>query len=52
MVRGGGIDDDFADRYSRHLRLPEVGVEGQRRLARAQVLMVGAGGLGAPAAAR
>lgn len=50
MVRGGGIDDDFADRYSRHLRLPEVGVEGQRRLARAQVLMVGAGGLGAPAA--
>ena len=50
MVRGGDIDDDFADRYSRHLRLPEVGVEGQRRLARAQVLMVGAGGLGAPAA--
>ena len=35
-------------RYSRHLILPEVGVEGQRRLKRARVLMVGAGGLGSP----
>ena len=50
MVRGEGIDDDFAERYSRHLRLPEVGVDGQRRLAQARVLLVGAGGLGAPAA--
>src|SRR5690606_11973381 len=37
-------------RYSRHLLLPEVGVEGQRRLKGARVLLVGAGGLGSPAA--
>jgi molybdopterin/thiamine biosynthesis adenylyltransferase/rhodanese-related sulfurtransferase/molybdopterin converting factor small subunit len=37
-------------RYSRHLILPEVGVEGQRRLKAARVLCVGAGGLGSPAA--
>ncbi len=35
-------------RYSRHLILPEVGMEGQRRLKAARVLMVGTGGLGAP----
>lgn len=43
-------DADFYDRYSRHLRLPEVGVAGQRRLQAARVAMVGAGGLGSPAA--
>jgi molybdopterin/thiamine biosynthesis adenylyltransferase len=48
MVRA--VDDDFAERYSRHLRLPEVGLEGQKRLAAARVLLVGAGGLGSPAA--
>jgi sulfur-carrier protein adenylyltransferase/sulfurtransferase len=37
-------------RYSRHLVLPEVGLEGQRRLKAARVLIVGAGGLGSPAA--
>jgi molybdopterin/thiamine biosynthesis adenylyltransferase/rhodanese-related sulfurtransferase len=37
-------------RYARHLTLPEVGIEGQERLARARVLLVGAGGLGSPAA--
>jgi adenylyltransferase/sulfurtransferase len=37
-------------RYSRHLLLPEVGVEGQARLKHARVLLVGAGGLGSPAA--
>jgi molybdopterin/thiamine biosynthesis adenylyltransferase/rhodanese-related sulfurtransferase len=37
-------------RYARHLTLPEVGVAGQLRLAGARVLMVGAGGLGSPAA--
>lgn len=37
-------------RYSRHLLLPEVGVEGQVRLAAARVLLVGAGGLGSPVA--
>jgi adenylyltransferase/sulfurtransferase len=35
-------------RYSRHLIIPELGVEGQRRLKDARVLMVGAGGLGSP----
>jgi molybdopterin/thiamine biosynthesis adenylyltransferase/rhodanese-related sulfurtransferase len=44
------IDRDFAERYSRHLRLPQIGVEGQRRLEAARVLLVGAGGLGSPAA--
>src|SRR5438876_7969050 len=37
-------------RYSRHLILPDVGVEGQKRLKAARVLLVGAGGLGSPAA--
>lgn len=37
-------------RYARHLVLPEVGTEGQRRLKGASVLLVGAGGLGSPAA--
>jgi adenylyltransferase/sulfurtransferase len=37
-------------RYSRHLILPEVGLEGQRRLKGSRVLLVGAGGLGSPAA--
>jgi adenylyltransferase/sulfurtransferase len=37
-------------RYSRHLIMPEVGVEGQRRLKAASVLCIGAGGLGSPAA--
>jgi molybdopterin/thiamine biosynthesis adenylyltransferase/rhodanese-related sulfurtransferase len=37
-------------RYARHLILPEVGLEGQRRLKGARVLLVGAGGLGSPAA--
>lgn len=37
-------------RYSRHLLLPEVGVDGQRRLKGARVLLIGAGGLGSPAA--
>ena len=37
-------------RYSRHLVLPGLGLEGQRKLKEARVLVVGAGGLGAPAA--
>jgi molybdopterin/thiamine biosynthesis adenylyltransferase/rhodanese-related sulfurtransferase len=43
-------DVDFFDRYSRHLRLAEIGVDGQRRLESSRVLVVGAGGLGSPAA--
>jgi adenylyltransferase/sulfurtransferase len=38
------------ERYARHLVLPEVTIEGQRRLKRSSVLLVGAGGLGSPAA--
>ncbi|MFZ8998548.1 MAG: molybdopterin-synthase adenylyltransferase MoeB [Ilumatobacteraceae bacterium] len=38
------------NRYKRHLLLPEVGVEGQKKLLDARVLMLGAGGLGSPAA--
>lgn len=43
-------DRDFYDRYSRHLLLPQVGEAGQRRLQRSRVLLLGAGGLGSPAA--
>jgi adenylyltransferase/sulfurtransferase len=41
---------DEIQRYSRHLTLPEVGVEGQERLKSARVLCIGAGGLGSPVA--
>ncbi len=44
------LDADFSERYSRHLRLPEVGLEGQKKLEAARVLLVGAGGLGSPSA--
>lgn len=44
------LSHDEVLRYSRHLLLPEVGLEGQRRLKAARVLVVGAGGLGSPAA--
>ncbi len=49
-MAAGPEDADFLERYSRHLALPGVGLEGQRRLAAATVLLVGAGGLGSPAA--
>ena len=41
---------DQKNRYQRHLLLPEVGVEGQAKLLGSKVLMLGAGGLGSPAA--
>ncbi|MDR0556562.1 MAG: molybdopterin-synthase adenylyltransferase MoeB [Treponema sp.] len=42
------LDNDEIGRYSRHLLLPEIGIQGQRRLKAARVLIVGTGGLGAP----
>src|SRR5262249_11221267 len=42
------LSNEEIRRYSRHLIMPEVGIEGQRKLKAASVLMVGTGGLGAP----
>src|SRR5205814_4389434 len=42
------LSKEEIQRYSRHLIMPEVGMEGQLKLANAKVLMIGAGGLGAP----
>ena len=44
------MNDDQLLRYSRHILLDEVGIEGQQRLVDAHVLVVGAGGLGSPVA--
>jgi len=44
------LTNDDLGRYSRHLILPEVGMEGQQRLKAAKVLCVGTGGLGSPLA--
>jgi sulfur-carrier protein adenylyltransferase/sulfurtransferase len=43
-----GLSPEEIRQYSRHLIMPEVGMEGQRRLKAAKVLMIGAGGLGSP----
>ncbi|MEP7042296.1 MAG: molybdopterin-synthase adenylyltransferase MoeB [Dokdonella sp.] len=48
-VEQGALDADSAERYARHLVLPEIGVAGQRKLGEARVVLIGAGGLGAPA---
>ena len=48
--RARSLSDDELARYARQIRLPAVGLEGQRRLRGASVLIVGAGGLGSPAA--
>ncbi len=45
---GDDLTADEVSRYSRHLLLPEIGRDGQRRLKKARVLVVGAGGLGSP----
>ena len=44
------LTNDEIKRYSRHLIMPEVGIEGQRKVKAAKVLCVGAGGLGSPVA--
>ncbi len=44
------LTNDEIKRYSRHLIMPEVGMDGQRRLKAGKVLCIGAGGLGSPAA--
>jgi molybdopterin-synthase adenylyltransferase len=44
------MNDDQLLRYSRHILLPEIGIEGQARLVGSRALVIGAGGLGSPAA--
>lgn len=44
------MDDQQLLRYSRHILLPEIGIEGQGKLSRANILIIGAGGLGCAAA--
>ncbi|ALE06735.1 molybdopterin biosynthesis-like protein MoeZ [Arthrobacter sp. ERGS1:01] len=46
---GPPLDAEELQRYSRHALIPEIGIEGQRRLRNAKVLVIGAGGLGSPA---
>jgi sulfur-carrier protein adenylyltransferase/sulfurtransferase len=50
VVAPEGLSAEQRMRYSRHTLLPEVGAEGQIKLLNAKVLLVGAGGLGSPAA--
>ena len=49
-ITQGELDADAAERYSRHLLLPDVGMRGQRLLSESRVVLIGAGGLGSPAA--
>ena len=49
-MNGAGLSREELIRYGRHVSIPEVGMEGQRRLRASSVLIVGAGGLGSPAA--
>jgi len=49
-VSTGGLTAEQADRYARHLMLPEVGEKGQRKLLESKVVVIGAGGLSSPAA--
>jgi molybdopterin/thiamine biosynthesis adenylyltransferase/rhodanese-related sulfurtransferase len=50
VVAAQGMTPEQRERYSRHTLLPEVGVDGQLKLLNAKVLLLGAGGLGAPTA--
>jgi molybdopterin/thiamine biosynthesis adenylyltransferase/rhodanese-related sulfurtransferase len=49
-VPSGGLEPEQRTRYSRHLLIPEVGEEGQLKLLQSRILLIGAGGLGSPAA--
>ncbi len=49
-LQDSDLDQDFTERYARHLRLPQVGIDGQKKLEAARVVLVGAGGLGSPVA--
>jgi molybdopterin/thiamine biosynthesis adenylyltransferase/rhodanese-related sulfurtransferase len=49
-IATGNLDADAAERYARQLRLPQIGEAGQLKLGNASVVLLGAGGLGAPAA--
>jgi hypothetical protein len=44
------VTDDQLLRYSRHILLPQIGIEGQENIVKARALVIGAGGLGSPAA--
>jgi adenylyltransferase/sulfurtransferase len=48
IITSGELTPKEIERYSRHLVIPEVGIEGQQKLKLAKVLMIGAGGLGSP----
>ena len=50
VIAADGMTAEQRDRYSRHTLLPEVGVDGQVKMLNAKVLLLGAGGLGAPTA--
>ncbi len=50
VVSASGMSAEQRERYSRHTLLPEVGVDGQLKMLNAKVLLIGAGGLGAPTA--
>src|SRR5438094_6134199 len=49
-VSAGALGPEQRTRYSRHLLIPEVGEEGQLKLLQSRILLIGAGGLGSPAA--
>ena len=47
-IQPSALSDEELERYARHIVLPEIGGAGQQKLKRARVLVIGAGGLGAP----
>jgi molybdopterin/thiamine biosynthesis adenylyltransferase len=50
LASGFDMDDRQLQRYSRHILLEEIGIEGQQRISASRMLVIGAGGLGSPAA--